>query len=68
MLKLIFRSLVDFEKSVVSIERIRDYHQTEMETDLFESQPKAHWPQSGKIEFDCFKMRYRKGLQQSLKG
>jgi len=64
------RYFAELEKSIVSVERIREYQQTETEAafEKPESDPPKGWPEMGKIEFDYYQTRYRKGLDLVLKG
>ncbi len=65
-----FRCFASFEKSVVSVERIKEYQESETEADFEkpEIELPPEWPKNGKIEFDNYKTRYRKGLDYVLKG
>jgi ATP-binding cassette subfamily C (CFTR/MRP) protein 1 len=52
------------------VERIREYQHTEIEA-AFEkpaTDPPKSWPENGKIVFDNYQTRYRKGLDLVLKG
>lgn len=68
--KIYLRYFAELEKSIVSVERIREYQQTETEAafEKPESDPPQEWPESGKIEFDNYQTRYRTGLDLVLKG
>ena len=58
------------EKSIVSVERIKEYQHTEIEA-AFEkpaTDPPKSWPENGKIVFDNYQTRYRKGLDLVLRG
>ncbi len=71
LLNLYFcRYFAELEKSVVSVERVKEYQQTEIEAPFEKplAQLTGNWPEFGKIEFDNFKTRYRKGLDLVLKG
>jgi len=64
------RYFAELEKSIVSVERIREYQNTEIEAafEKPESDPPKTWPEHGKIVFDNYQTRYRKGLDLVLKG
>ncbi|XP_065205461.1 multidrug resistance-associated protein 1-like isoform X2 [Planococcus citri] len=60
----------NMETSIVSVERIKEYSEKPQEAAwkrANESIPK-NWPSRGDIDFQDFKVRYRKGLELALKG
>lgn len=67
---IISRYFAELEKSIVCVERIREYQHTETEAALKkpDTDPPKEWPEMGKIEFDNYQTRYRKGLDLVLKG
>lgn len=56
------------ETNIVSVERIKEYQDSEKEAawEKPDNTPKI-WPESGKIEFKNYGVRYRKGLDLVLK-
>ncbi|OQV17378.1 Canalicular multispecific organic anion transporter 2 [Hypsibius exemplaris] len=64
------RMTSDLESNVVSVERIKEYSEIEIEAEWIKesSRPPPNWPGEGKIEFQGYKTRYRPELDLVLKG
>ncbi|PVD27025.1 hypothetical protein C0Q70_12175 [Pomacea canaliculata] len=58
------------ETNIVSVERVKEYAETEIEADWErpEKAPPTGWPQEGKIMFKDYTTRYRPGLDLVLRG
>ena len=76
MLFILYRYVADLEKSIVSVERIREYQHTPTEAPLnlpLDRQLTAHhgiegkWPSRGEISFENYSTRYREGLDLVLR-
>ncbi|XP_074647217.1 multidrug resistance-associated protein 1-like isoform X2 [Tubulanus polymorphus] len=69
-LTLMVRQTCDMETYIISVERIQEYTEVEPEADWYndETRPSPEWPQHGKVEFQDYCTRYRKGLDLVLKG
>lgn len=67
---LITRFVADLEKSIVSVERIKEYQNTPQEAADFrpDQDPDASWPCQGRVEFKNYATRYREGMSLVLKG
>lgn len=65
-----FRAMAELEKSMVGVERIRQYQNTPIEApfDIPEYDSMPSWPEHGVVEFDNYQTRYRDGLDLVLKG
>ena len=61
------RRAADLEKSLVSVERIKEYQETPQEA-MRETpnDPDQSWPEYGNIKFDHYSTRYRPGLDLVL--
>ena len=58
-----FRYVAELEKSIVSVERIREYQSTPQEAafNLPDIDPEPSWPLRGEIIFQDYATRYRDG-------
>ena len=57
------------EKSIVSVERIREYQNTPSEASaVTPNDPDESWPNRGQIEFVDYATRYRAGMDLVLRG
>ena len=64
---VLVRKAADLEKSIVSVERVKEYQETPQEADSQTSNdPDSSWPEHGKITFDHYSTRYRPGLDLVL--
>ena len=65
---LLTRFTADMEKSIVSVERIKEYQETPQEADFHKPgiDPPQTWPVYGNITFDRYSTRYRSGLDLVL--
>lgn len=63
------RQSCEIETNIVSVERIKEYTELPKEAphQIPQNAPSISWPESGKIEFKKYNMRYRKGLDLVLK-
>ncbi|XP_023687022.1 ATP-binding cassette sub-family C member 3 isoform X2 [Paramormyrops kingsleyae] len=59
----------DLESNIVAVERVKEYAETETEApwEVMEKKPPAEWPQTGKVEFHDYSVRYREGLDLVLR-
>lgn len=64
----IFRFVAELEKSIVSVERVREYQSTPQEADFHLENDPENWPQKGQITFDDYATRYRDGMDLVLRG
>ena len=55
--------MAELEKSIVSVERVREYQATPQEAafNLPDIDPEPSWPQRGEIIFEDYATRYRDG-------
>ncbi|KAG1968389.1 multidrug resistance-associated protein [Pimephales promelas] len=69
ILSWIVRAWTDVENNIVSVERVKEYAETEKEAPwTFEDSPlPSHWPRSGSIGFQEYGLQYRRGLDWALK-
>ncbi|XP_059195026.1 multidrug resistance-associated protein 1-like, partial [Centropristis striata] len=69
VLSWIVRSWTDVENNIVSVERVKEYEDTEKEAawSVPGVLPTA-WPATGNIRFQDYGLRYRKGLDWALNG
>jgi len=65
---MVTRFTGDLEKSIVSVERVKEYEETPQEAALHlpQSDPPPTWPVYGNITFDRYSARYRAGLDLVL--
>ena len=70
MMMITPRFTADMEKSIVSVERIKEYQETPQEapSSLPDTDPPPTWPVYGNISFEEFSTRYRPGLDLVLRG
>ncbi|XP_023680988.2 multidrug resistance-associated protein 1 [Paramormyrops kingsleyae] len=70
ILSWIVRSWTDVENNIVSVERVKEYADTQKEAPwTMDKNPlPIAWPQTGTIEFHDYGLQYRKGLDWALKG
>ncbi|KAI9148595.1 ATP-binding cassette glutathione S-conjugate transporter ycf1 [Blastocladiella emersonii ATCC 22665] len=62
------RQYCEVETNVVSVERVHEYCELEVEApSLMPSRPSPLWPERGEIVFDHYSTRYREGLSLVLK-
>jgi ABC-type multidrug transport system fused ATPase/permease subunit len=61
--------VANLEKSIVSVERIKEYECTPTEAPqvLADTDPKPHWPERGEVEFREYSTRYRNGMDLVLR-
>ena len=60
---MLVRFTADLEKSIVSVERIKEYQETPQEAATESNfDPDFTWPSQGIIKFESFSARYRPGL------
>ena len=57
------RYMAELEKSIVSVERVREYQATPQEAafNLPDVDPEPNWPHRGEIIFQDYATRYRDG-------
>ncbi|XP_014276421.1 multidrug resistance-associated protein 1 isoform X1 [Halyomorpha halys] len=69
-LNWLVRMTADVETNIVAVERIKEYADTPQEApwEITPSLVGSEWPDTGKVEFVDFKVRYREGLDLVLKG
>lgn len=69
-LNWLVRMTSDVETNIVAVERIKEYGETKQEAawEIPNSTVPANWPESGRVEFKDFAVRYREGLDLVLKG
>lgn len=67
-LNYMIRMISDLESNIVSVERVKEYSNTEEEAPwvVESSRPPAGWPQHGDVEFRNYSVRYRPGLDLVL--
>lgn len=58
----------DVETNIVAVERIKEYGETPQEApwEIPNTTPPASWPDTGRVEFRNFSVRYRPGLDLVL--
>ena len=63
------RYVAELEKSIVSVERIKEYQDTPQEAafEIPEFDPPTGWPLQGEIIFHDYATRYREGMDLVLK-
>ena len=65
------RYVAELEKSIVSVERVREYQSTPQEAAFYVSEidpQEPSWPQRGEIIFQDYATRYRDGMDLVLRG
>ncbi|XP_063922476.1 multidrug resistance-associated protein 1 isoform X2 [Zophobas morio] len=69
-LNWLVRMTSDVETNIVAVERIKEYGEAPQEADweIPNKSPPSTWPDSGKVEFSKYAVRYRPGLDLVLKG
>lgn len=69
-LNWLVRMTSDVETNIVAVERIKEYGETKQEAawEVPNNTVPANWPESGRVEFKDFAVRYREGLDLVLKG
>ncbi|XP_059143447.1 multidrug resistance-associated protein 1-like isoform X2 [Physella acuta] len=69
-LNYLVRTLSELETNIVSVERLKEYAETETERPwvIENTKPEASWPQEGHVKFIDYQGRYRDGLELVLKG
>uniref|UniRef100_A0A1B6E9X5 ABC-type glutathione-S-conjugate transporter n=1 Tax=Clastoptera arizonana TaxID=38151 RepID=A0A1B6E9X5_9HEMI len=69
VLNFLVRMTSDLETNIVAVERIKEYAEVPQEAPWWLTRrPDQSWPETGKIEFRNFHVRYREGLELVLKG
>lgn len=63
------RMTSDVETNIVGVERIKEYSEITQEAPWIypDNRPEAKWPDSGKVEFTNYGLRYREGLELVVK-
>ena len=63
------KNFANFESSIVSVERIKEYSELQSEDSWTneENKPDEKWPQNGEIEFKNYSVKYREELDFVLK-
>ena len=58
---MLFRYVAELEKSIVSVERVKEYQLTPQEAPFYypDVDPEPEWPYKGEIKFDDYATRYR---------
>lgn len=68
-LNWLVRMTSDVETNIVAVERIKEYGETKQEAAWENNQTlPVNWPESGRVEFRDFQVRYREGLDLVLRG
>lgn len=68
-LNWLVRMTSDVETNIVAVERIKEYGETKQEAAWENNTPlPKNWPESGRVEFRDFQVRYREGLDLVLRG
>ena len=70
LLNGLIRCLAELEVTMVSVERVHEYHkQLEQEApyEIPEQDPPPQWPEEGAVSFSDYETRYRPGLDPVLK-
>ncbi|XP_014486459.1 PREDICTED: multidrug resistance-associated protein 1 isoform X2 [Dinoponera quadriceps] len=69
-LNWLVRMTSDVETNIVAVERIKEYGETTQEAAWKNAEytPPTEWPNSGRVDFKDFKVRYREGLDLVLHG
>ena len=59
-----FRYVAELEKSIVSVERVKEYQSTPQEAafEIPDLDPPTEWPQFGEIIFEDYATRYRQNV------
>ena len=64
---MLVRMFADLDKTIVSVERIKEYQEIPQESaSKTDRDPSANWPMFGSITFDSYSTRYRPGLDLVL--
>ena len=65
---MMIRGATELETHVVSVERVQEYSEVEVEApwEVEGNKPKDAWPDEGNVEFEKYSTRYRKGLDLVL--
>ncbi|XP_049645216.1 multidrug resistance-associated protein 1 [Suncus etruscus] len=68
-LNWLVRMSSEMETNIVAVERLKEYSETEKEAPwrIQETAPPSTWPQTGRVEFRNFSLRYREDLDLVLK-
>ncbi|KAK3091915.1 hypothetical protein FSP39_023706 [Pinctada imbricata] len=69
-LNWLVRMTTELETNIVAVERVKEYSETPTEAAwvLEDNKPSDSWPDSGRVEFKDYGVRYREGLDLVLKG
>ncbi|XP_017652829.1 multidrug resistance-associated protein 1 [Nannospalax galili] len=68
-LNWLVRMSSEMETNIVAVERLKEYSETEKEApwQIQETTPPSNWPQTGRVEFRDYGLRYREDLDLVLK-
>ena len=68
-LNYVLRNTCDLESNSIAVERVKEYSDTATEAPAVVDQhrPPDDWPSKGRIEFEHYSTRYRKGLDLVLR-
>ncbi|XP_068424094.1 ATP-binding cassette sub-family C member 2 [Clinocottus analis] len=68
-LNWLVRMSSELETNIVAVERVSEYAELENEAKwVTDTRPPDKWPESGRLQFDNYKVRYRPGLDLVLHG
>jgi len=69
VLNWLVRMTADVETNIVGVERIMEYSEIDQEAPWVypEDRPGRDWPETGKVEFQKYGLRYREGLDLVIK-
>lgn len=68
-LNWLVRMTSELETNIVAVERVSEYSELENEADwITNTRPPGNWPESGRLQFENYKVRYRPGLDLVLHG
>ncbi|KAA8583815.1 hypothetical protein FQN60_015023 [Etheostoma spectabile] len=68
-LNWLVRMTSELETNIVAVERVSEYSKLENEAKwISNTRPPKKWPESGRLQFDNYKVRYRPGLDLVLDG
>ncbi|KAJ8319363.1 hypothetical protein KUTeg_004454 [Tegillarca granosa] len=69
-LNWLVRMTTELETNIVAVERVKEYSETPTEAPwvIEDNRPEQKWPDSGRVVFNDYGVRYREGLDLVLKG
>ncbi|XP_053189319.1 canalicular multispecific organic anion transporter 1 [Scomber japonicus] len=68
-LNWLVRMSSELETNIVAVERVSEYSELENEAKwITDTRPAEKWPESGRVQFENYKVRYRAGLDLVLHG